>query len=78
MLASLALVLALNQPAAVPASAADAQVVCENLPRSGSRLTTRVCLARADWAALKTQAEERRAHNRPVIDNRRPGPVGRG
>lgn len=77
MLATLALALVLNQPA--PATpAAEQRVVCRSLSETGTRTLTRVCLTTDDWAAAKAEADERRARHRPVIDTRRPGPLGRG
>jgi hypothetical protein len=76
MLATLAFALMLNQPA--PATPAADQIVCRSLSETGTRLLTRVCLTEGDWAALKAEADDRRSRNRPVIDRRRPGPIGRG
>ena len=77
MLATLALALVLNQPAPA-APAAEQRVVCRSLSETGTRTLTRVCLTPDDWAAAKAEADERRARHRPVIDTRRPGPLGRG
>jgi hypothetical protein len=77
VLATLALALVLNQPASA-APAAWEQVVCRSLSETGTRLLTRVCLTPDAWAAIKAERDERRARQRPVIDNRRPGRIGRG
>ncbi|RZJ46360.1 MAG: hypothetical protein EON87_04965 [Brevundimonas sp.] len=72
MLIALALAAALNQLA--PAAATSEQTVeCRYQTVAETRIPTRVCMSRADWAALKTQADDDRARHRPVIDNRRPG-----
>lgn len=76
MLATLALAVVLNQQA--PASpAAEERVVCRSVAETGTRTLTRVCLTPDAWAATKAEADERRARHRPVIDTRRPGPLGR-
>lgn len=75
MLASLALAIALNQPAAAAPAAEDR--ICRSFASTGTRTLTRVCLNQQDWAAVKAETDEQRLRQRPVIDTRRPGPLGR-
>ena len=76
MITVLAVALLMTQtPDGAPPKTGVERVVCRNEPQSGTRIPARVCMSQQAWNDRRQATEQYRAHNRPVIDNRR---LGRG